>query len=87
MSFYWAEAAVLGLTPQQTEKLTPHLACMAGTNQPIPRCHALSGTIGEHVECTLYAQRPSPCHELTAGDERCQRARERHGLPPLPWLS
>ena len=84
MSFYWAESQSLALAPDLTEQLNPWLACMAGTNQPVPRCRALSGMIGLEVSCTVYAQRPSPCHELQPGEDRCQRARARHGLAPLP---
>jgi Fe-S-cluster containining protein len=42
VSFYWAEAAERQLPDSAIEQVTPLLACMAGTNQPEPRCHALS---------------------------------------------
>jgi hypothetical protein len=83
VSFYWAEAQQLGLSDARIERLTPHLACMAGTNRPAPRCDALQGEIGDQVSCLAYAARPSPCRELQPGDEKCHRARARHGLPPL----
>lgn len=83
VSFYWAEADERGLSPRQTEKLNHFYSCMAGTNQPSPRCHALLGTVGERVACTVYEQRTSPCRELQAGDDKCNRARALHGLPPL----
>lgn len=44
------------------------------------RCAALSGTVGEHVACTIYADRPIVCHDCVAGDEACLMARERHGM-------
>jgi len=67
-----------------TERLTPHLSCMAGTNQAKPRCLALQGGVGQSVSCSVYAARPSACREVEAGDDKCQRARRAHGLPELP---
>lgn len=83
-SFYWTEAE--GPLEAWTERLTPHLACMVGTNRPEPRCAALQGVVGESAFCTVYPDRPSPCRELEPGDERCMRARTRHGMGPLPPL-
>ena len=83
VSFYWGDAAASKLPERLTEKLNPWLSCMAGTNQASPRCHALQGTIGTAVSCGVYAERPSPCHELQPGDEKCNRARAHHGLKPL----
>ena len=83
VSFYWAEAVALGLQDSSIEKLSPHLACMAGTNSSQPRCHALSGEVGKHVACSLYEQRPSPCRELQPGEDKCNRARARFGLPAI----
>jgi Fe-S-cluster containining protein len=94
-SFYWSEAdpAAAGATPAHlTTKLTPHLAVMSGTEKQPPRCVALQGEIGKSVLCTIYALRPSPCRELRASwvdgerNERCDRARAAHGLPPLSPL-
>jgi len=85
VSFYWSEAATNGLPASLTEQISPFFACMAGTNNPAaPRCAALSGTVGEQVACTVYAQRPSACKEVEAGDDKCERARARYGLKPLP---
>jgi len=83
VSFYWAEATARELPDTAVEQVTPLLACMAGTNQPEPRCHALDGQVGQSVSCRLYALRPSPCRELQPGEEKCNRARARHGLPPI----
>ena len=33
--------------------------------------------------CTIYPTRPNVCVEMQAGDEQCQDARRRVGLPPL----
>jgi uncharacterized protein len=83
VSFYWAEAEQQGLPPEAVEQVTAVLACMRGTNQPQPRCHALQGDVGRAVICTHYAQRPSPCREVQPGDEKCAQARARHGLASL----
>ena len=81
VSFYWAEAE--GLPAALTRPLGRWYACMAGTEAPQPRCEALQGEIGGTVACGVYAQRPSPCRELQPGEDKCVRARRRHGLPPL----
>lgn len=98
VSFYWAEAddAPGGTVPTAlTEDITSLLRCMKGTNQREPRCAALEGCIGERVQCTIYAQRPTPCREFgvtwsqgmlhfSADElERCNQARAAWGLPPL----
>lgn len=98
VSFYWSEASpdLNGtIPPEMTETLPPHLACMRGTNQPKPRCAALRGRIGDEVSCSIYRLRSSTCREFgfhtedgklltSAGDlDRCNHARELHGLPPL----
>ena len=91
-SFYWSEADAQagGLTPPHlTTKLTPHHAVMRGTEHQPPRCVALHGTIGTSVRCVIHPLRPSPCREFQASwvdgvhNERCDRARAAHGLPPL----
>lgn len=85
-----AEAGLGGVVPAPlTERLDPHRLVMIGTQAREPRCVALEGTVGARTRCTIYAQRPSPCHELVAAWEngepspQCDRARARHGLPPL----
>jgi len=83
VSFYWAEATQLGLPDAHIEQVTAHLAAMAGTNRPEPRCDALQGEIGKQLACLVYSARPSPCRELQPGDEKCTRARAKHGLAPL----
>ena len=86
MSFYWAEAPQRGLPDSFIEKVSPCLASMTGTNRPAPRCVALQGEVGKQVTCLVYSARPSPCRELQPGDEKCKRARARHGLDPLDTL-
>lgn len=70
--------------------LTDTLARLRGTDHQPPRCAALVGRVGERASCGIHEWRPSPCREFGArapmglGDEACDRARARHGLPPLP---
>lgn len=72
-----------------TEPVTAVSACMRGTGAAPARCVALRGEIGREVSCVIYEFRPSPCREFGAlaavgqGDEACNDARRRHGLPPL----
>ncbi|RLJ65072.1 YkgJ family cysteine cluster protein [Sulfurisoma sediminicola] len=72
-----------------TEQVTAVMACMRGTGAAPVRCAALRGEIGRDVSCAIYEFRPSPCREFGAlaavgqGDEACNDARRRHGLPPL----
>ncbi|AJI96606.1 putative zinc-/iron-chelating domain protein [Yersinia ruckeri] len=92
VSFYWSEAASgQGSVPDElTEKITPFMSCMSGTNSKSPRCDALRGEVGQPVSCAIYPHRPTPCREFThSGDnavrhESCDRARAHYGLPPLP---
>jgi Fe-S-cluster containining protein len=68
---------------------------MQGTDQKQPRCVALSGIIGQRVNCDIYENRPTPCREfgvdwvnglltfIPADLERCTQARGAWGLPPL----
>lgn len=92
VSFYWGEtdAAPAGQVPARlTEQVNQYLACMQGTNQRSPRCVALMGEIGDSVRCSIYEQRSSTCREFPYHGEQgqpspdCQRARAKHGLPPL----
>jgi Fe-S-cluster containining protein len=90
VAFHWSESAPGGVTPPGlTEPLDPHRVVMRGTHAPPMRCVALRGAVGEDAHCGIYPQRPSPCHELQAAWEhgepspQCDRARLRHGLPPL----
>lgn len=75
-----------GLPEGFTEKLTPWLSCMAGTNAGSPYCQALAGKIGEDVSCQVYAQRPSPCREVMPGDAKCSQARLKYQLPTLDGI-
>ena len=93
VSFYWGEADDHpgGTVPSAlTTAVTPMRVAMRGTDRTAPRCIALDGEIGRAVSCRIYALRPSPCREFNwhgeqgEPNERCNRARRQHGLPPLP---
>ena len=56
---------------------------MRGTDHVPIRCAALTGRVGERVGCGIYEWRPSPCREFEEGSDACDRARARHGMPPL----
>ena len=62
---------------------------LRGTDYAQPRCIALMGEIGKEVACGIYRERPNPCREFAPMAEvgvfsaACNRARARHGLPPL----
>lgn len=92
VSFYWAEAKAGGGTVPNaiTEQVTPFISCMAGTNRKSPHCTALQGEVGQSVFCSIYRDRPSPCHEFEPSGEAgvsnpyCDRARSHYGLLPLP---
>ena len=56
---------------------------MRGTDHVPIRCAALSGKVGDKVDCGIYEWRPSPCREFEEGSDACIRARTRHGLPDI----
>jgi Fe-S-cluster containining protein len=56
---------------------------MRGTDHAAPRCAALTGKVGHKAACGIYEWRPNPCRELEPGSNGCEKARARHGLPPL----
>jgi Fe-S-cluster containining protein len=72
-----------------TLPLTATLVRMRGTDDAPPRCIALAGEVGKSARCTIYEKRPGPCRDfapyapLGIGDDACDRARRRYGLPPL----
>jgi Fe-S-cluster containining protein len=72
-----------------TEKLDPHRLAMRGTQAYQPRCVALEGKVGVAARCSIYPQRSSVCREVIPAWEsgepspQCDKARIKHGLPPL----
>ena len=86
VSFYHGELDVHpgGFVPAElTTRVTPHLACMKGTELGEGRCVAL----GDDGRCAIYARRPSPCREFLAilpdgsPNPECERLRRRWGTP------
>ena len=75
-----------------TQAFTPTTACMREHPDHPGRCIALTGEVGGEVTCTIYDRRPSACREfapmaaLGLGDDACDEARRRQGMPPLPTL-
>lgn len=95
-TFHWSEAEDGGGTVpvEMTVDIDSFRRAMLGTERRESRCVALEGEIGTRVRCTIYERRPSVCREFpvswedgTAND-KCDRARQRAGLPPLAadWL-
>jgi len=91
-SLYWTESDLAspdGVPHCLTDHLQNHFLVMKGTDIPVPRCIALSGSIGGPVRCTIYEHRPTACRnfapswEDNALNERCDKARCKWGLPPL----
>ncbi|GGF62132.1 YkgJ family cysteine cluster protein [Alteromonas lipolytica] len=83
VSFYWTEADPFtgGTVPEElTAKISPYIVAMEGTNQPVPRCVALTGKIGQQVSCDIYENRSSTCREFAAGSADCLKARLKHGI-------
>lgn len=72
-----------------TVEVTGRIVRMRGTDHARPRCAALSGQVGVKASCGIHEWRPAPCREfgerapMGIGDDACNRARARHGLPPL----
>jgi Fe-S-cluster containining protein len=92
VSFYCGEMADApgGWVPSGlVERVTPVMACMRGTERQPPRCIALRGEVGREASCAIYEFRPSACRDFAplaavgSGDDACNTARARHGLPPL----
>lgn len=86
---YWSEAEERAIDPALVEKIDPLRVAMRVDDALHLRCIALDGDIGVVTACRIYAQRPGPCRDLGAAWEdgqpspQCDRARARHGLPPL----
>lgn len=68
------------------DQINGNTARMRGTDNVPIRCAALTGKVGSKVGCGIYEWRPSPCREFEEGCESCDKARARHGLPPVSAL-
>ncbi len=51
------------------------------------RCSALTGAIGEHTACSVYAVRPIVCRDCQPGDDACEMARAHYGFPSFAVLA
>ena len=47
------------------------------------RCTALTGEVGKHTACGVYAVRPQVCRECMPGDPECLMARRAYGFPEI----
>jgi Fe-S-cluster containining protein len=94
VQFYWREASPADHKPsvpaEFVQELTATHNCMLGTaDKHRPKCAALKGRIGHSAQCSIYAERPTPCREFKASfsdgvhQPRCDQARLKHGLPAL----
>ena len=73
-----------GCVPQGLAvEVTASTMRMRGTDHVPTRCAALVGQVGVRASCGIYEWRPHPCRELEPGSLGCEKARARHGLPPL----
>lgn len=97
-SFHWMECESAGGTvPDDTVvQVSPHHVAMKGTDSSTaPYCINLTGTIGKDAFCGGYATRSSTCrdgfpasYEDGEKNERCDKARSKHGLrelTPADW--
>jgi Fe-S-cluster containining protein len=62
-------------------RLPENLVTLSGMRCVGDRCSALAGDIGVSTRCTVYADRPEVCRACVPGDDACQMARIKFGLP------
>jgi Fe-S-cluster containining protein len=67
-----------------SEYIDDHLGCMRCNGD---RCSALVGVVGASTSCAIYAVRPEVCRACEPGDDACQMARQKFGLPPVHSVS
>lgn len=91
VSFFWGECASVGgsVPDDLVASISPSRVAMLSTDCKPTRCTALTGQVGNAVNCGIYQQRSSTCREFAAswvGGERnidCDAARAAFGLSPL----
>ena len=85
VSFYQGEIAGngIGTVPEDlTTTISPHLACMKGTEKGGAPCIALRHTELEGYRCSIYEQRSSTCREFNVlnddgtPNQKCQELQE-----------
>ncbi len=64
-------------------RLPEHLVTLSGMRCDGVRCSALAGDVGVATSCTVYADRPEVCRACLPGDDACQMARSKFGLPAI----
>jgi Fe-S-cluster containining protein len=91
VSFYHGEISGFGIPDELVTRVTPHLACMRGTEAAgAAGCLALRYSAAEGYRCSIYEHRPSPCREFElyeadgSPNPRCNRLRVEAGLCPNP---
>jgi Fe-S-cluster containining protein len=47
------------------------------------RCSALEGSVGIATSCGIYGVRPDVCRSCMPGDDACNMARAKFGMPLL----
>ena len=81
--------------PEYVVRVDDSTSAMMGTWDQRMRCVAVSGKIGQSVQCSIYENRPSCCRSFQASYEngqrnrRCDKARLARGLKALSgddWL-
>jgi Fe-S-cluster containining protein len=79
-----ADAAREPRIKAEGRRLADHLATSTWAYQihPLP-FHETCCFLDEKARCTIYSTRPEVCRAFAAGDEQCQNARLRAGLPLL----
>ncbi len=96
VSFYHGEVLhqdkdqLIGMVPpEMVTQLTPHIVCMAGTEDGKQSCIALRHDLQHGCRCSIYEQRPSPCREFNIFNEDgsvnllCDKLRSAVGLPSI----
>lgn len=91
VSFHWSEVLTgsHGVPALLTEKISPHMSAMIGTNKKNPRCASLKGEIGVDTTCRVYENRSSSCRSFEPSFENgrinvlCEQARLGKGLTVL----
>lgn len=91
-SFPFMEVSARGLDEDSVDELIfPYVAFKGTTRAENKRCVNLAGSLGQFgTACKVYDQRPSCCRDFLPSfedgltrNERCDRARAAHALPPL----
>lgn len=94
VSFYQGELESVGgyVPDNDVIPINMFYVAMKGTDiKENKKCINLTGEVGQCASCSKYENRPSPCRDFPASyengtgeqDERCDKARNFHGLKKL----